>query len=217
MSLTVRLGLVACLGALPAPLAAQTGGTCVPVAERGGRTLGCYITAATRLGALPRDSALWWHIDAFPSLAAANAARGDRATAVESLGRAWLFTLADRGWRGRAGKSVAVIGPLPLVDAAEFTAVYMEGVFEPGMQTRVHRHPGVEAWYTLEGEMCLETPGGMRVQRAGDGGVMVPGGEPMMLSGTGASVRRSLVLILQDASQPRSTPAMDWKPKGLCR
>jgi hypothetical protein len=38
----------------------------------------------------------------------------------------------------------------------------------------------------------------------------------MILTGTGTSPRRSLVLILQDATKPRSTPAMDWKPKGLC-
>jgi hypothetical protein len=55
------------------------------------------------------------------------------------------------------------------------------------------------------------------VQRAGDPGVMVPGGVPMMLTGTGASVRRSLVLILQDATKPRSTIATDWTPVGLCR
>jgi quercetin dioxygenase-like cupin family protein len=209
--------LVASLAFLPGGLVAQTNGTCVPVAERGSRTLGCYITAEQPLGELPRDSALWWHIDAFPAIAAARAARTTRATAVESLGRAWLFTLAERGWRGVGGKPVAVIGPLPLVDAPAFTAVYMEGVFQPGMHSRVHRHPGVEAWYTIEGEQCLETPGGSQVQRAGDPGVMVPGGQPMMLTGTGAGVRRSLVLILQATGQPRSTPAPDWTPRGLCR
>jgi quercetin dioxygenase-like cupin family protein len=217
MGRRVRAALLAFLGSLPVTLAAQTDGTCVPVAERGDRTLGCYITATTRLGPLPPDAALWWHIDAFPSLKAARAARVGRATAVESLGRAWLFTLADSGWRGAVGTRVAVIGPLPLVKASEFTAVYMEGVFKPGMRTRVHRHAGVEAWYTLDGEMCLETPGGMQVQRAGDPGVMVPGGQPMMLTGTGTRVRRSLVLILQDATQPRSTPATDWTPRSLCR
>jgi quercetin dioxygenase-like cupin family protein len=92
----------------------------------------------------------------------------------------------------------------------------MEGVFEPGMQTRAHRHPGVEAWYTVDGEQCLETPKGKLVQRAGDGGVMVPGGDPMQLTGIGTTTRRSLVLILQDASKPRMMLASDWTPKGLC-
>jgi len=93
----------------------------------------------------------------------------------------------------------------------------MEGVFQPGMQSTVYRHPGVEAWYTLEGEQCLETPQGELVQRAGDSGVMVAGGVPMILTGTGKSVRRSLVLILQGAAQPRSMLAADWTPAGLCK
>jgi quercetin dioxygenase-like cupin family protein len=106
---------------------------------------------------------------------------------------------------------------LPIVTADSLAAVYMEGVFQPGMNTVVHRHPGVEAWFTLEGSMCLETPDGMLTQRAGEPGVLVRGGVPMMLTGTGSGPRRSLVLILQDATKPRSTPATDWTPRNLCR
>lgn len=195
-------------------LSAQTG--CEPVAERGSRVLGCYITARQELGSLPRDTLLYWHIDSFPGIAAAEAARSLRGTAVQSLGSAWLFTIADKGWQGPGGYHVAVIGPLPLFKADSFAAVYMEGVFEPGMKTAVHRHPGAEAWYTLAGQQCLETPNGKLVQKAGDPGVMVPGGEPMILMGTGTTIRRSLVLILQDATQPRSMLATDWTPRGLC-
>jgi hypothetical protein len=54
------------------------------------------------------------------------------------------------------------------------------------------------------------------MQSVGDPGIIVPGGLPMRLTGTGTGVRRSLVLILQDATQPRSTPATDWTPKNLC-
>ncbi len=45
---------------------------------------------------------------------------------------------------------------------------------------------------------------------------MVRGGTPMTLAGTGMDRRRSLVLILQDATKPRSIFATDWTPKGLC-
>jgi quercetin dioxygenase-like cupin family protein len=103
------------------------------------------------------------------------------------------------------------------VRAERFAAVYMEGVFQPGMSTEIHRHPGMEAWYTLEGSMCLETPSGRLDQRAGDPGVLVPDGVPMILTGTGTGPRRSVVLILQDTTLPRSTPAHDWTPRGLCR
>jgi quercetin dioxygenase-like cupin family protein len=195
---------------------AQTGGTCVPVSERGTRELGCFITARELLADLPQVP-LFWHLDIYSTRAAADAARGPRGTVVESLGKVWLFTIAEAGWRSMGGERVTEIGPLPLVTADQYAAVYMEGVFKPGMASEVHRHPGAEAWYTLTGEMCVETPAGKLVQRAGDPGVIVPGGQPMELVGTGTGVRRSLVLILQDASQPRSTHASDWTPTGLCK
>jgi hypothetical protein len=168
------------------------------------------------LGHLAAKPDLYWHLDAYPSRDAAERARAPRSTVVESLGRIWLFTIAPADWRPRGGDRAARIGPLPLVDADSLAAVYMEGVFEPGMSSVVHRHPGAEAWLTLEGSMCVETPNGALNQRAGDPGIVVRDGLPMMLTGTGTGPRRSLVLILQDATKPRSTPAHDWTPKGLC-
>ena len=54
-----------------APLAAQTDGTCIPVAERAGREFGCFITVRQELGPLPAQPALYWHLDTFPTRAAA--------------------------------------------------------------------------------------------------------------------------------------------------
>ena len=196
---------------------AQTDGTCIPAAARAGRAFGCFITARAELGRLPASPELYWHLDAYPTRAAAEAARTTRSSVVESLGRIWLFTIASGDWRPEAGERVARVGPLPRVDADSIAAVYMEGVFEPGMESMVHRHPGVEAWITLEGSMCVETPVGRMEQRAGDPGVMVAAGVPMVLTGTGTGPRRSLVLILQDATKARSTPADDWMPRHLCR
>ncbi len=204
------------LAFLPTPLLAQTDGTCIPVSERGDRAYGCFITAREELGPLPAEPPLYWHLDTYPTVKEATSAKGPRGTVVESLGRVWLFTIAPIAYRPAAGERVARIGPLPLVSAATFAAVYMEGVFQPGMASMIHRHPGVEAWYTLEGSMCLETPEGKLEQRAGDPGVIVRAGLPMMLTGTGTVPRRSVVLILQDATLPRSTPAHDWIPKGVC-
>ena len=198
------------------PAGAQTEG-CEPVGQRAGREFGCFITARAELGALPRDTALYWHIDAFSTLSLADAAKARRGTVVSTLGRTWLFTVADSGWRPVGGERVAMAGPLPLVQAGSYAAVYMEAEFLPGMHSPIHRHPGVEVWHTLEGEQCLETPDGKLTQRAGDPPVMVHGGVPMILTGTGRGVRRSLVLILQDATKPRSMLATDWSPAGLCR
>jgi quercetin dioxygenase-like cupin family protein len=208
--------LVGVASLLATSASAQTEG-CEPAAQRAGREFGCFITAREKLGALPRDSALYWHIDAFTTRGAAEAAKARRSTVVQSLGRLWLFTIAEAGWRPASGERIALAGPLPLVEAEAYAAVYMEGVFRPGMHSPIHRHPGVEVWYTLAGEQCLETPDGKLVQRAGDSGVMVRGEVPMILTGTGNGVRRSLVLILQDAAKPRSMLATDWTPAGLCQ
>jgi|GEM_PF-666394 len=198
-------------------LRAQTDGTCIPVSERADRSFGCFITARQELGPLASQPPLYWHLDTYGTRLAADRARAARSIVVESLGRVWLFTIAPSDWRPSVlGTRVAQIGPLPLVPADSLAAVYMEGVFAPGMNSVVHRHAGAEAWFTLEGSMCLETPAGIRTQVAGDSGLVVPAGVPMMLTGTGTGPRRSVVLILQDATQPRSTPAMDWTPQGLC-
>jgi quercetin dioxygenase-like cupin family protein len=196
---------------------AQTDGTCVPVSERAGRELGCFITARQELGSLSGAPRLYWHIDRYATREAASAAAGPRGTVVESLKQIWLFSIEPAAYRAAGGRHVQRVGPLPLVPARAYAAVYMEGVFVPGMASVVHRHHGVEAWYTLTGSMCLETPAGKMEQRAGGPPVMVPAGIPMQLTGTGRGQRASLVLILQDSSQARATPVNDWTPRGLCR
>jgi quercetin dioxygenase-like cupin family protein len=115
----------------------------------------------------------------------------------------------------KQSQHVAEIGPLPVNADTKYVAQYMEAIMSPGMETRLHRHPGPEAWYTEGGETCLETPEGKQVGIKGVS-VIVPGGQPMRLSVTGTEQRRSLVLVLHDASQPWMTMASDWTPKGLC-
>ena len=145
-------------------------------------------------------------------------AKGERGTVVEALGRVWLLTIADAGWRpSLKGERVAEIGPLPVAAGEQYKAQYMEVVFKPGMTSSVHRHGGPEAWYTLAGETCLETPDGKLTGRAGGQHVIVPGGPPMHLTATGSELRRALVLILHESSKPATSLAQDWKPKGLCR
>lgn len=64
----------------------------------------------------------------YPSRGAAEAAKGARGTVVESLGKIWLFTIAEGGWRPSTGERVAEIGPLPLKPEAKYTAQYMEAI-----------------------------------------------------------------------------------------
>jgi len=192
--------------------------TCLPVSERAGRNVGCWIMASQPLGPLAQP-AVFWHLDSYPTRAAAEAAKGPRGTVVEALERVWLFTIGESGWRPPGGVRVAEIGPLPVKSGEPYTAQYMEGISHPGDVTPKHRHPGPEAWYTTAGGFCAETPDGKTVVRAGQG-IVIPtdhsGWSMMTLIATGPEVRRSLVLVLHQSAHPWTAPVPGWTPKGLC-
>lgn len=192
-----------------------TGGVCVPVSERDGRDFGCFIIATHTVGVLG-DTPVYWHISRFPAREAAVSAAPLSGTVVEAFGDVWLYVVGPDGSWPTGGERIAVIGPLPVRSGTSYSAQYMEAVFRPGMQTRVHRHPGAEAWYTVSGEMCLETPEGAMLGRAGGEPVIIREGLPMQLTATGTEVRRGLVLVLHTSSEPASVPASDWQPAGLC-
>jgi len=213
---SVAATAVAAVVTLATPIAslAQTGGTCIPVAERKTEN-GCFVHAEERLEKLPR-APIFWHIDRFPSRSAAEAAKEKNGTVVQIFGHVWLFTIADESWRSSGGEHVASVGPLELPAARELMATYMEGNFMPGMQSTVHRHPGTEAWFVLSGAQCLETPRGTQIGRPGAPPVIVAPGDPMLLTGIGSEQGRWLVLILMDAHMPRGSAADDWTPKHVC-
>jgi quercetin dioxygenase-like cupin family protein len=120
----------------------------------------------------------------------AEAAKGPHGAVVETLGKHWLLSIEDEVWRAPSGgEHIADIGPLPVKEGAPYTALYMEAVFNPGMTAPAHVHAGPEAWYTLAGETCLETPDGVQIGRAGGQNVIVPGGPPMHLTATVAETR----------------------------
>jgi quercetin dioxygenase-like cupin family protein len=177
--------------------------------------MGCWIIAAEPLGQLPQGP-VFWHLDTYPTRAAAEAAKGPSGTVVEGLEKIWLFTIAGAGWRPSGGVRVAEIGPLPVLSDTKYTAQYLESIVTPGVTAPSHRHPGPEAWYTQSGEACFETPEGKAVGRAGGEYVIVPGGRPMHFTVTGSETRRALGLVLHDSTKPAGTPAPDWTPNGLC-
>jgi hypothetical protein len=189
--------------------------TCQPRGSRAGE-IGCWIIVDDPVGALP-SAPVFWHLDTYPSRAAAEAAKTRGGTVVESLGKVWLFTVAERDWRPSSGDHVADVGPLPVRQGIAYSATYMEAIFTPGMTSSTHTHSGPEAWYTLAGETCLETPDGIMVGRAGGPPVIVPAGPPMHLTATGTVERRAIVLILHDEAQPATTVTHTWTPKGLCK
>jgi quercetin dioxygenase-like cupin family protein len=205
---------VACLALTIGACHEASAQICRPAVERTGE-LGCWITVNADLGKLPQGP-IFWHLDTYATQAAAEAQKGPRGVVVESLGKVWLLTIDLADWRPSTGERIAQIGPLPVEANIPYSAQYMEAIFTPGMTAPAHRHSGPEAWYTLSGETCLETPDGTMMGRAGGSHVIVPGGPPMHLTATGTETRRALVLILHDSTQPPTTPAPDWTPRGLC-
>src|SRR5882762_9483370 len=177
---------MACLGFLGLSESAFAQ-ACKPVSERKG-DVGCWIIAHESLGKLGQP--IFWHLDAFPTIEAANTAKGLHGTVVESLGKVWLLTIENKGWRPSGGEHAAEIGPLPINADEEYSAQYMEAIFNPGMTAAEHTHSGPEAWYTLAGETCLETPEGKQVGSVGNH-IIVPGGPPMHLTATGTVQRKS--------------------------
>ncbi len=216
------LAVIVGCGLVTTSLAAQTKtalpefGVCKPVSQRTGQE-GCWILVDQTIGRIDQPQ-IYWQLDAYPSRVSAEKAKTSRGTVVEALGKVWLLTIEQAGWRPSiAGQRVAEIGPLPVTPGREYSATFMEAIFRPGMTSASHTHSGPEAWYAESGETCLETPQGKMVGRPGGPPVIVPAGPPMFLMSTGTEQRRTITLILHDSSQPPTTVVHDWKPKGLCQ
>jgi quercetin dioxygenase-like cupin family protein len=75
--------------------------------------------------------------------------------------------------------------------------LYAEGISNVGDVTPVHHHPGPEAWYTTAGEMCVETPAGKMVGRAGETNI-IPADTAVTILATGTEQRRSVWLVLHE-------------------
>jgi quercetin dioxygenase-like cupin family protein len=188
---------------------------CKPVSQRT-QQIGCWIMADNSVGQL-HASPVYWHLDVYPTRAAAEADKGDRSTIVESLSRVWLMTIDDEKWRSAHGTRITEIGPLAVSAGDEYSAQYMEAIFTPGMTAPAHIHSGPEAWYTVAGETCLETSDGrVQIGRPGGPAVIVPMGLSMHLTATGSEQRRAVVLILHESAKPATTQVNNWTPKGLC-
>jgi quercetin dioxygenase-like cupin family protein len=174
---------------------------------------GCF-NVGTVTGLHFSQASVYWHLRAFPSRKAAEAAKSATGIVVEEDGRVWLSEFGARNSTALGGESIAVVGPLQLPAAKSYAAVLSYAVMRPGDNSRVHTHPGPEGWYVLAGEQCLETPAGAHGARAGET-MTVPPNTPMELNVTGTTLRRAFALVIHDSAQPRGIPS-DWKPSGAC-
>ena len=186
---------------------------CEPANGRQGQ-LGCWILGSVPIS-VPAGTPLYWHVYEVPSALQARRAGDPQSRVIEAYGRTWLMAVSAQDWRPQGGRRVAAVGPLPLLAPVPHTASFMEATFEPGMRSRIHTHPGPEAWVVLEGEQCLETSEGNIRVAAGES-MMVRGGIPMALFGTGSGIRRALVVIVHPSGQPLGKTHSEWRPSGTC-
>ncbi len=187
-------------------------GLCTAPVPADRETPGCYQTSELDLAGAPAK--LYWHIREYPTLAAASAeAANHRWAAVAAAhSRYWLYVLGEAAEPATGGIERAVIGPLAL-PAGPAVAHFSEAIFPPGMKTRVHSHPGPEAFYIVAGEQCMETPSDQRKIGAG-GTYVVPSGVHLQAAPHG---RRNLVLIIAPKGVPFVVPGGgQWAPTGFC-
>ena len=187
---------------------------CLPDGLRHGARAGCQVLAQPVIRQRP-DTPAFWHLTTFRTRRDAEAARRDGEAVVRVAGRIWLSSIGGRNDTTTRGRHVASIGPLPMPQARVYRVELYHVIMPARSHTRVHVHPGPEAWYVLEGQQCLDTPAGVVTARAGEGSVAPPGGTPMQLTNNGAGPRRALFIVVHDSSQAWSTPS-DWRPSGKC-
>ena len=187
---------------------------CVDVSLRKSpEEFGCWTVARRRVQRFP-DGPLFWHLRKFSRRAEADGAKRTADLVVLAEGQVWLMDFGPKNAAGLPGGRVADIGPLRLTPAASYEIMVSVAVMPPGGHSMVHTHPGPEAWYMLAGEQCLDTPAG--ASSAGAGRTMVvPPDTPMKLFATGSSIRRALVVVIHDATQPWMSPS-NWTPPGEC-
>lgn len=163
---------------------------------------------------------LYWRVENFPTLARAEAAVGpgrwnpdtvsyDPATALaaEVAGKAWLFTLGPKGGSTPGGTKVAEIGPLPAITAKEYLLRVNHGYGRPGARTKVHTHPGSEAFYVVAGRLGQRTPKGVNHVEAGHTMNGNRADVPMEVFNSGTTELTALIMFVVDANRPFSTPA----------
>lgn len=159
-----------------------------------------------KLAELP-PGPLYWRIESFPTLAAAQAAAGPTALAAEVSGKVWLFTLGAAGGATPGAGKVAEIGPVPVISATEYLLRINHASGPPGAKTPIHTHPGSEAFYVLAGRLGQRTP--MGVHHADAGQAMNGHGAdmPMEVFSSGTTDLDQLVMFVVDAARPFSSPA----------
>ena len=170
--------------------------------ERQGE-IGCSIVETKPLPGIPKEP-IFWHIDQFDSAESAKAGIGASSIAFKAHGTWWLMSVGPESVDRHGGRHMAQVNLSPLPKADTYSMLVISAYIPAGLTSRVHFHSGVEAFYTVDGEQCLETKERAFRMKKGDT-LVVPTGITMRLVATGAVPRRAFAVIVYDSSKPPVT------------
>jgi quercetin dioxygenase-like cupin family protein len=146
----------------------------------------------------------YWEIDRFDSGDLAKEAAGPSNVAFEAHGSWWLMSVGSQIETPKGGQRVANVNLGALPEAPRYSMLVISAYIPSGMTSRVHFHSGVEAFYAVDGEQCLETAERAYPMQKGDT-LVVPTGVTMRLIATGMKPRRAFAVIVYDSSKPPTT------------
>ncbi len=115
---------------------------------------------------MPR--ALYWHVDLFPDVASAEAARSLYGRVIVALGgQVFLETVNDiPGWTSSGGERLATVGPLFVPDGPDLTARFMELTLPASDAPGVLLPTGPQAIVVVDGTLVRRNAVGFDGRRA---------------------------------------------------
>jgi hypothetical protein len=119
----------------------------------------------------------------------------------------WLFTLGPTGGATPGASRVAEIGPVPPITAPEYLLRINHASGPPAAKTRIHTHPGSEAFYVLAGRLGQKTTHGISYADVGQSMNGHGADTPMEVFSSGTTDLDQLVMFVVDATRPFSSPA----------
>jgi quercetin dioxygenase-like cupin family protein len=206
-SLLALVLLFACFGRSAKPSAQEASlreePLCVPNSPERHDEFGCSIVEIKELPSGLR-APVFWRIDRFDQGERARAAIEPGSMAFEAHGSWWLMSVGPQAETQNGGEHVANVNLGALPEAARYSMLVISAYIPSGMTSRVHLHSGVEAFYVVDGEQCLETAERAYAMRKGET-LVVPTGVTMRLVANGTKPRRAFAVIVYDSAKPPTT------------
>ena len=159
---------------------------------------------------------LFWHIDRFDSGGPARAAVGPASVALEAHSTWWLLAIESQVENHHGGQHVTQVELPSLPPAPKYSMLVMSAYIPAGLTSRVHLHSGVEGFFVVDGEQCLETEDRAHTMRKGDT-LVIPARVTMRLVATGSTPRRALAVIVFDRAKPPTTRTDTGAKLVLCK